>query len=210
VNLKRSPQLGWPQSNRRLGAMAMQLFIDFWKHHCPALSPEAMHYLLDSSELLYLDKHRHLKLPMDPAPYYYVVLKGLVVGYERMPTGKLELLEVLLPYRSLPGTKHLFSDRHRPIELIAARASIVLRIPLRKLRAGQGLYVDISLLTHVWKQHRMDDLAKQVILFHQKEMKHRYRLFVRLFPHWVEELPKHIQMEFLSMSKTNFYRILRK
>lgn len=148
-----------------------------------------------------------IKLPDTPFPYFCVVLRGLVGGYQPSRDGRIALRDLVLPLDFFTGTEHLFTRRDQGVEHRALLATQLLRIPIEKARAGQLEQPTIAELFHVMKQRKINQLRKLVAIYQETDYYARYCVYRQVLPRYARELPHTVQRELLRMSHASYQRV---
>lgn len=175
--------------------------------HRPDPDRDAVLYLKSVTRKIHLKKGTIIKLADHRLAYFCIVLKGVVGGYEWNNGTDPNLREIIRQMDYFTGTIHPFTQRNRLIEYRTLTPVILARMHMDNARHGQLQYPDLTELFHVMKQHKINQLRQQVIIFQEFNHAKRYQLYTNLLPDWQNALPDHIQREFLQISKAHYHRL---
>lgn len=187
--------------------LIMDRLLVFWQKYRPQVDPQALQFLREASQVVIYNKQHTIKLPDQSLSYFFIVLHGVIGGFEMNGNTIPTMRELILSMDYFTGTAHLFSKTNRHIEYRALTPVILLRMNSKQAIFGQHHYPDLAELFQIMKQRKINLLRHQVTVYQEKDAYRRYCLYRKLLPDWNIELAHHIQCQFLQMSKTNYKRV---
>lgn len=183
----------------------MDRLIAFWHKHRPQVDSDALLYLREAGRIQPYKKAVSIKLPHQHLPYMFILLDGIVAGFEASPDGNLTMRELILPMDYFTGTVHYFSQRNRRMEYRTLSPITLIQVSVSHARKGQQLHPDLAELFQILKQRKITHLHHQVAVFQEKDHYRRYCLYRKLLPDWAYLLPHGVQYQFLQMGRASYY-----
>ena len=185
----------------------MDRLLSFWQKYRPQVDPLALQFLREVCQVMAYKKQHIIKLPDQSLPYFYIVLDGVVCGFETNGGRDPSLREIILALDYFSGTLHPFSRSNRQIEYRTLTPVILLQMTIAQAVHSQQHYPDLAELFQVMKQRKINQLRHQVAIFQEKTLYRRYCLYRQFLPDWAILLPHHTQYQFLQISKAHYKRL---
>jgi len=186
----------------------MDRFFTFWSNYMD-ISADARNYITNHARIRQY-KPKVFSYADDPMPYWCFVLEGLAAGIHYTADRQRNIRWLATPYHYFTGTEHPFTKRQTDVAIEFLDSSVLFLLRNEHAVIAQQRYPAVSELFHILKQHRINQLRKQVLLLQEQNNYERYRILVEELPEIVQHSNNIVQREVLQVSKGTFYRIKKR
>ncbi len=141
--------------------------------------------------------------------YLFFVIEGLLGGVSWDADARRRIHMLAPPGHNLMGTRNFYTDKQVPYDIVALRASAVLRLPVDALKSLKEQDTAVAELVAVLREKQLKQhlLHNAILQIHREG--DRYRTFERYFHEWTGQLTLQEMAEYLAMSVASVKRARR-
>ncbi|SEN69632.1 cAMP-binding domain of CRP or a regulatory subunit of cAMP-dependent protein kinases [bacterium A37T11] len=185
---------------------ATQYVYNFWQGHSP-LTKSNRDWLNDEFTLLpTLLKNTILYEEGSEDAFGYIVVEGMLAGVSLDDRGNRRIHRIATGSNCMLTTRNLYTDHKIGMDIIALRNTVVLQIPVDALKSSKETIKEVDILTDVWREKRLKQLAVHNALLLKENELERCKAFMLLCKELDGVLTIKERAEYLNVSETTVKR----
>ncbi len=188
----------------------LHTFLHFWTTHLRQVPDAAIAYMTAHASVASYRRGTYLMLADGRWPYWNFVLEGLVAAYHYDEAGHVQVPWLVTAMDYFTGTIHAFTDKREELYIQCLQDTVVVQLPIMRIREGQQHFWAISELMNILKQRKMRREAEwRGILLHMGG-EARFFAFFNAFPQLAPQLRRQDVCALLQISASTYKRAKRR